>query len=184
MPNESALRHYHLADRVRVVEDGHVCLDRTLEQLDIEVEFVELPAGLSGYVRNDREVAVSSRCENAARRFAVAHEVAHVLFRRLDWEWVEEVGTEWLADSFARYLLFPPAHVDATMGLPANEVSLIHEVPEEVVLLERAARTGNPEIQVLGDRVLCIRCGDRGHFPACACTTLREEFLSHRLARL
>jgi hypothetical protein len=126
-------------------------------------------------------VAVSTRLSEAERRYALAHELAHVLARRAPGQ--RDVGgwrEERFADTFARELLMPKADVRQAAGADGRVPSAVladrYGVDEGTVLLQAAAVGLGPALQTTpAGAVLCVHCGHRAHVPGCPCRAARTR---------
>lgn len=117
-------------------------------------------------------VVVASGMSDERTRFALAHELGHVLCRLGRAPWVARAREELFADWFARELLLPTA---SAVGA-ASRLARTFAVEERTALLQLAARSRKPAMQVMADgTVLCAICGDRPHLPGCACRVVRTS---------
>lgn len=151
------------------------------EWLSVRVVLSDLGTSMWGVTMSSDCVAISSRLPETERRYALAHELAHVLARRAPGPrhltgWREER----FADAFARELLMPKADVRQATGsegrVPSAALADGYGVDEGTVLLQAAAVGLGPALQTTPDgAVLCVHCGHRAHVPGCLCRAARTR---------
>jgi Zn-dependent peptidase ImmA (M78 family) len=149
------------------------------DRLTVRVVLSDLGASMWGVTLDKDCVVVSSRLSGAERRYALAHELAHVLGRRT--AGLQDAGgwrEERFADAFAREMLLPGAEVrDAARDarrLPVARLAERYGVHEGTVLLQAAAVGLAPVVQrTPTGAVLCAHCGHRAHVPGCPCRAAR-----------
>jgi Zn-dependent peptidase ImmA (M78 family) len=151
------------------------------DRLRVRVVVSDLGTSMWGVTLDRDCVAVSSRLSGVERRYAVAHELAHVLGLRA----ARRQGTggwreERFADAFARELLLPREDVRAAAAdgsVPVAALAGWYGVDEETVLLQAAAVGLASPLQEPpgGTAVLCVQCGHRAHVPGCPCRLARAE---------
>lgn len=134
----------------------------------------------------DRPV-VNIRLTPKRRRFALAHELGHVMVAAGHARWVSSKDEEWFADWFARELLAPSRRLETVAGSSSaaptqaensvREAASSWDVEEEVILLQKASRGLAPALQIFGETVLCAACGHRGHMQSCPCRSLRASII-------
>lgn len=153
-------------------------VEQAASTLGIRITTAALSPTLWGLTWNGHEVTVGSHLSKHDRRFALAHELAHIGQARGHVPDGPQVG-EWIADWFARELLVP---LESLACCP-NGTDLVRDrsllghladsfqVSESTVLLQAALLGMAPRIWAHNGRVLCCRCGDRTPLPGCPCVT-------------
>lgn len=169
-----------LAASWRAAGTGRVDLAEVGNRAGVRVLLSDLGPSMWG-VTLAADSVVINRCLGALeRRFALAHELAHVLRLRAgrclpEPAWREER----FADAFARELLLPRAVVRATASVSGaggvDDLAREYAVDRGTVLLQAAAVGLAPAVQTTdeGRAVLCADCGHRPHAPGCACRAAR-----------
>jgi hypothetical protein len=153
-----------------------VPVEHAADQLGVRVAARPLSPTLWGVTWGAHDVTVNSRLRDHERRFALAHELAHVGQARgllVD----DYRSGEWQADWFARELLLPLDDLAKCRALRdtlhdrdgLRYIAQTWQVPETAVLLQAAWLGVTPEIWIHDGRVLCCRCGDRTPLAGCAC---------------
>jgi hypothetical protein len=147
-------------------------------RLGVEIDHRLLPQTLWGVTYGARHVVLNAALSVPRRRFALAHELAHVLVRTGDVigrsvEWDEEA----FADEFARALLRLAEGFDSVR--PRTQDGR----PEPWLASWNSLRdTGAaPTYQRVGDIVVCVRCGPRRRSWYCRCARLRNNREEHCL---
>jgi ribosomal protein S18 acetylase RimI-like enzyme len=156
-------------------------LDLAVEALGVRVSTTDLSPTLWGLTWNATDVTLRKQLPEPARRFALAHELAHVGAAR-GFVSEDRRGREWFADWFAREVLVPVEWLvrqqafAAAVHDPRALVDLASNlcVPESAVLLQTAALRRGPDIWTHGGHVLCRMCGDRTPLPGCACVAYSQ----------
>ncbi len=153
------------------------CPDTVAASLAVQVGVRDLPVTLWGATTSSNRVVLNQKLSPQRRRFALAHELGHVLFRRGRCPWVGADREEHSADEFASELLTPSSYV-ATCG-DSIRLAEILDVEEWVAELARIRCQQRPSPQRLCDgTVLCIYCGARARATAtwCDCAELRAGY--------
>ena len=158
------------ARRVRVLDGCSTDVSRTAAGLGVTVSSSEdLREGHWGLTLGD-DVIVSARLSRPEWRFALAHELGHVLAARGDLGWVSDLDEELICDWFAIELLAPAAVVGA--GSAARWAEWL-DVPRAVVIAQRIRGLDEPPRPV-DEWVVCPACGVRPHLPGCSCGSDRD----------
>ncbi len=166
-----------LADKVR--RDWLPPIDPAdcAHQLDTPVTYRELPATLWGLHTEWGEVVINSTLSRRRQRFALAHELGHVVAARGDVPWAGR-NEERFADRFGRELLAP---VRLLVG-EAVSVELMCERfnVEDRVILSQLVMAGvkSAFISSKDGAVICGSCGDVQRHVGCGCARYRAPHQS------
>jgi len=163
---------------------GAASTDTVARALGVRVTMVEMPNSLWGLTSSTTDIWINRSLPAGGRRYAIAHELAHVLVLRNTVRWAAD-DEEWLADWFAREWLLPLQKLaqfvasrpqggcDLSCLHSLEEASLHFRVPVTVCVLQGMRLGLLPSPWLQGDRLLCRWCGDRRRVSRCECQTYR-----------
>lgn len=176
-----------LAADVRSGRTGRICVLHVADQLGVEIAQRRLAASLHGVTTSASLVTINSVLAPPASRWAIAHELAHVLVRRRVAPAVGSAAEEQYADEFANELLIPLAELENMLraGHQAGDIANVFDVEKDIVIL-RLMRLGavDPIGRSADGRVHCLDCGVRPTRPACKCVRYRQGDAGLRLPLL
>jgi hypothetical protein len=147
--------------------------DRLAHELGATVSLRAMPPTLWGATLGQREIVLNENTPPSRRRFALVHELAHVMVRvgLADIEW--QGDEEYFADRFACAFLAAKSF-DTAKAATSTE--------PWVYWWDRASKSRPLAIEIIDDLVLCGICGPRRRSWPCACSRLRTQLRSPKRA--
>lgn len=165
-----------LTAQLRIPSASPVDLERIGDDLGITVTTAKLRGGLWGATLGTDKVVVAASLRPPQRRFALAHELGHVLLRRRRCFLDTAVPEEWFCDMFAAELLASRALFTFGHQRPGAWWARTLAVEPAVVAAQQASAGYGPPVTTLASgAVACSRCGVRPHMPACPCRQVRHR---------
>ena len=160
------------ARRLRRGRPGRLDVVELASELGVTVLYRAMAVTLHGVTFSTRRVTVNANLPVRRRRFALVHELAHVLVARGQCPYVEAQDEERFADRFARHILLPLEDVAA--AATTDDLAAIYEVDQDVVSLQMAELERAPAIARSGaGSILCVHCGTQLRRLACECARYR-----------
>lgn len=150
-------------------------MERTVEALCVEVSARPMPIQLWGLTPDANHVVVNESLSGWERRYAIAHELGHVMCLRglLPLIAAEELICDWVAYEF----LVPLADVES-FDWEAGELAEAYGVGTFTASAQLiSAGRLPPLVRTVDGVVICARCGHRAHLPGCECRRYRYDTL-------
>ena len=163
-----------LADGVRVADAaGRLDLEATARQLDVPIRDADI-GGLVEAVIIDGVIVLNERLPSpGSRRFAFAHEAAHLLMARGAMPWVTGRSEELWADWFAHELVFPLRWLRERRW---QQLQFFDDPAERrTIAMHLASSAAGATVIRVDDVVMCGRCGDRPLISDCECASYRTD---------
>ena len=158
-----------MASGLRGAQEPPVDVSAIAEELGIRVIRRPLPAGVWGVTTDCSLVAVNAALPEADFRFALAHELGHVLVRRGTLRWVVPTTEEWTCDWFAIHLLVPSEWLARELEQSDHDLANRLRVTPKAVSAQRLRlQVGGRHLRAAG-RQACRTCGVRPHLAGCSC---------------
>lgn len=154
--------------------DGRLDVAATAHRLGASVRQGDLGPHVEAVMFDGVIVLNRSLPSPGRRRFAFAHEVAHLLISRARMLWVDRHSEEWWADWFAHELIFPKRWLREKRW---EQLRLFNDPAERQTIALHLLGSMHRESAMLrvDDTVICGRCGDRQLFNTCDCQHFRAD---------
>lgn len=176
LSNSRHVRPGEIAATLRNGRTGRLDVEELAANLGVPVKWRQLIPHLQGLTTNGQRVTINSGLSGPFQRYALAHELAHVLMHRgVMYQPRESVDEELSADRFARDLLVPTGLAELPKAHPGL-LALALDVPLEVVVSQLAVQSGRSTILRASNGVICCSvCGFVARSPGCACFQFRAD---------
>jgi len=168
-------RYVTIAGTLRPPEEVPVNLERLCKNLGVAVRVGDLPADTWGLTFLDTLVLINQALGDADARFALAHELGHLLCRRGAMPHVTADAEEWACDWFGAELLVPTRWLAQRLASDERRLSRQLGVPHQVLIIQKMSLGIGPAIRHLGKGgTACRSCGIRPHMTGCPCRRVRR----------
>jgi hypothetical protein len=147
-----------LVEALHDADETPVDLERVVQSLELTVEVRRMEPSVWGLTRSSSMVMVNRALPHTRRRFALAHEVGHVLVRRRLARVGGPVDEERFCDHFACELLAPARTVAAWEG-SINDLSDLLQVDEVVIRNQQALVGLIAAVTTADGETACRDCG-------------------------